>query len=77
MRCVVYKSQLKPDTYLFVRADGDFEPVPAPLRETLGGLAKVMDLELTAERKLARVDAVEVMSALQSRGYYLQMPPAD
>jgi len=77
MHSVVYKSPLKPDTYVFLREEGVFDALPAPLRETLGRLVKVMDLELTAERKLARVDVAEVMSALQTRGYFLQMPPTD
>ena len=77
MHCVVYKSQLKPDTYIFLRSEGAADAIPAALSETLGRLIKVMDLQLTAERKLARADATEVMSALESRGYFLQMPPTD
>jgi len=77
MQCVVYKSLLKPDTYVFLRSEDAFELIPPPLRETLGRLAKIMDLQLTADRKLARADATEVMSALETRGYFLQMPPTD
>jgi len=77
MHCVVYKSLLKPDTYLFLRDDDAIDSMPAGLRETLGRLAKVMDLELTPQRKLARADTTDVMAALQAQGYYLQMPPVD
>lgn len=77
MQCVVYKSLLKPDTYVFLRSEDAFELIPAPLRETLGQLVRVMDLQLSADRKLARVDAADVMSALETRGYFLQMPPTD
>ena len=77
MQCVIYKSLLKPDTYVFLREEDAFEPIPTPLREALGRLIKIMDLQLTSDRKLARVDAAEVMSALETRGYFLQMPPTD
>lgn len=77
MQCVIYKSLLKPDTYVFLCEEDAFEPIPAPLREALGRLIKIMDLQLTSDRKLARVDAAEVMSALETRGYFLQMPPTD
>lgn len=77
MQCVVYKSLLKPDTYVFLHSEDAFELIPAPLRETLGQLVRVMDLQLSADRKLARVDAADVMSALETRGYFLQMPPTD
>ena len=77
MQCVIYKSLLKPDTYVFLREEDAFEPIPAPLREALGRLIKIMELQLTLDRKLARVDVAEVMSALKTRGYFLQMPPTD
>lgn len=77
MHCVVYKSNLKVDTYIYVTSEDALEQIPSPLREALGRLSKVMDLQLNAERKLARVDVIEVIRALQSRGYFLQMPPVD
>ncbi len=77
MHCVVYKSLLKPETYVFLHTEDAFESIPLPLRETLGRLIKIMNLHLMPERKLARVDAVEVMSALETRGYFIQMPPTD
>ena len=35
----------------------------------------VMELELDPERKLARADAKQVISDLESQGFHLQMPP--
>jgi uncharacterized protein YcgL (UPF0745 family) len=34
-----------------------------------------MVLLLTPERKLARVDAAEVLGKIQEQGFFLQMPP--
>ncbi|QKT04556.1 YcgL domain-containing protein [Ectothiorhodospiraceae bacterium 2226] len=75
MDCVVYKSVRREEYYLFVPADEGLERVPAPLKEHLGELARVMDLSLTPERRLARQDAGRVMAALAQDGYYLQTPP--
>jgi len=36
-----------------------------------------MDLELTPERKLARVSAVDVLNGVIQNGFYLQMPPLE
>ena len=40
-----------------------------------GQLVKVMELDLTPDRKLARVNVNDVMDALENKGYFLQMPP--
>ena len=74
MFCAIYKSLKKFDTYLYVAAKDDFSRVPESLLQRLGQPVHVMDLELTAERKLAQEDVVEVMRNLQARGWHLQMP---
>lgn len=53
------------------------EALPADLMKLTGSLLKVMELELTPERKLARVDVNDVMASLEEKGYYLQYPPND
>ena len=40
-------------------------------------LELVMQLDLHAERKLARADVEQVMRELKDRGFYLQMPPTE
>jgi len=34
-----------------------------------------MDIELTPDRKLARVKVGDVLAALEEKGFYIQMPP--
>jgi len=67
--------------YLYVPFVGDDEEtlkdLPAALLNLTGQLSRVMELELTPQRKLARADVLDVMAALQSNGYYLQMSPND
>ena len=57
MRCFVYKSLKKADTYVYLARRDDAAALPAALRATLGELDFVLEIELTAERKLAREDA--------------------
>jgi uncharacterized protein YcgL (UPF0745 family) len=75
MQCVVYKSFKQFDYFLFVKKEDEFTRVPDSLRQMLGVLEKVMDLELDESRKLAQADVVVVMQQIEERGYYLQMPP--
>ncbi len=75
MRCTIYKSAKKDDTYLYIEKEGDFSGVPDSLLQLLGGLERVMELDLAPPRKLARADAEQVRAQLREQGYYLQMPP--
>ncbi len=75
MRAYVYKSLRKADTYLYLAARDDFACVPEPVRTPLGALQLVLEVELTPERTLARVDPDVVRSNLASRGFHLQFPP--
>jgi hypothetical protein len=77
MECFVYKSRKKSELYLFVKKEGEFESVPAPLMQSFGTPEFVMRLELEADRKLARSDTQEVMRSLDEKGFFLQMPPQD
>lgn len=56
MQAYVYKSQRKPDTYLYLAARDDFGCLPQPLLASLQPLVFVLDVALTAERTLARAD---------------------
>ena len=76
MHAYVYKSLKKADTYVFLAARDDFARLPEPLRTQLGRLEFVLELQLTAERKLAREDPAVVRENLALRGFHLQFPPA-
>lgn len=76
-RCWVYKGARRGETYLYLAKEDGFDAAPRALIEQMGALELVMELELYPGRKLARANAGEVMRSLQSRGYYLQLPPAD
>ena len=67
--------------YLYVPYQADEQALlnnlPEGLQKLTGRLQKVMELELSADRPLARARVTEVMGALAEKGFYLQMPPQD
>jgi uncharacterized protein YcgL (UPF0745 family) len=76
MHAFVYKSQRKADTYVYLRERDGFGLIPEPLRNSLGALAFVLELEFTPERRLAREDITVVRSNLLALGFHLQFPPS-
>jgi uncharacterized protein YcgL (UPF0745 family) len=75
MHAFVYKSPRKADTYVYLAARDDFECLPGPIRQQLGTLQFVLEVELTPERRLARADAAVVRANLAAQGFHLQFPP--
>lgn len=75
MQCTVYKSLQQFDYFLYVLTVDDLSRLPDALRQMLGKLEKVIELELHARRILAQADVREVMRQIEMQGYYLQMPP--
>lgn len=75
MMCSVYKSAKKPDTYLYVPYESDFNDLPEGLTSVWGEPELVMHIDLDKRDKLALVDITELREKLAEDGYYLQMPP--
>lgn len=73
--CTIYRSAKKAETYLYLADELDFTDLPVALQESFGTPALVMNLKLSADRKLARVDVDKVLESLVEKGYYLQLPP--
>ena len=75
MVCQIFSVSKKQEMYLYVDKSLGLTRVPQALLAQLGELSPVMTLHLNAERKLARVNATEVLSNIQQHGFFLQMPP--
>ncbi len=75
MLCFIYKSLKKDYLYLYITKKDDFSQVPEALFNSMGKIEFVMELELSAERKLAREDAVKVIAGLKEKGFFVQLPP--
>lgn len=71
----IFKSPRRDECYLYVDRSKKLSQVPESLLETFGKPVHVTDMLLTPERKLARADASKILSELDDKGFYLQMPP--
>lgn len=76
MHAYVYKSQRKPDTYVYLAAREDFSCLPEALLSQLGALRFVLEVALTPGRTLATQDPAVVRENLAARGFHLQVPPS-
>ncbi|MCA4780353.1 YcgL domain-containing protein [Acinetobacter towneri] len=85
MHCTIYKSSKKDEMYLYIarpeqtedqaEAFNPLEVLPEPMRVAFGRATFVMDLQLSESRKLARVNVLHVMDSIQTRGFFIQVPP--
>lgn len=75
MKCFVYKSIKKVDSYIYINQKDNFENVPEQLLLLFGEPEFALEFELTQDRKLALADATQVIQSINEQGYYLQMPP--
>lgn len=84
MHCDIYKSSKKDEMYLYVaRPDHPNEEQNADplgvlsdaLRAAFGRATFVMHLELSESKALARVNVLHVLDSLQSKGFFIQLPP--
>lgn len=73
--CQIYRSPKEEGMYLYVKKEEGVSKVPEELLKLFGTPQPAMVLLLTPEKKLARVSVEKVADALESQGYYLQLPP--
>jgi hypothetical protein len=70
----VYRSKRKEGMYLYIEKSAGVENLPAALLKQFGTPEHAMVLVLTPEKKLANADIRKVIKAVQTEGFYLQMP---
>lgn len=75
MLCVIYKSPKKAQTYLFIKQRDNFSEVPEALMAMFGTPTLVTIINLDNKDKLAMSDINKVRENLDSKGFYLQLPP--
>lgn len=73
--CAIYKTKKRDGLYLYVKEQDDFSDVPAEVMRQFPVPEHVFDLELSAERPLARENVIVVIKNLATQGFHLQMPP--
>ena len=72
--CDVYRSGRKEELFLYVMHSEGLQRVPSALLDRFGPPEKVLTLLLEPGRQLARVPANQVMEAIDTQGFYLQLP---
>lgn len=61
--------------YIYTEKADALNKVPEKLLEMFGTPVHVMDMPITVDKKLARIDTTKLFDSLNDQGYYLQMPP--
>lgn len=75
MQCFVYRSKKQDEMYLYLLEENKFELVPESLLQRFGSPEPALTFDLSARKKMARVDIEKLRQALAAQGYFLQMPP--
>ena len=73
MQCFIYRCNLKPDMYIYLAEEDNFENVPKEIYNTLGIVEFSMELDMTPETKLAREDISTVLGNLKEYGFHIQL----
>jgi uncharacterized protein len=76
MQCVVYRSDRKSQTYLYLPATSSLASLPTSIHQALAPLVEIMRLELQKDSRLARQNVAVVLTNLQTNGFHIQFPPA-
>jgi len=74
MKCFIYSSSNKPDLYIYLAEEDNFENVPKVMYDSLGNIAFSMELDLSEKIKLARDDINVVKANLKEHGFHIQLP---
>ena len=74
MRCFVYRSTRKSDTYVYLADKDNTSCLPEGLQKLLGRTEYVLELDLCKTRTLANADVDQVLTNLNTQGYYVQLP---
>lgn len=73
--CTIYRGSRERELYIYVKREEGLSRLPEELRARLGTISEVMTIKLTPGRKLARAKAEDVLAAIASKGFYMQLPP--
>ena len=74
MKCFIYSSSNKPDLYIYLAEEDNFENVPKTMYDSLGNIAFSMELDLREKTRLARDDINVVKANLKEHGFHIQLP---
>ena len=73
MECFIYRCSLKPDMYIYLAEEDVFDNVPKEIFDSLGIVEFSMELEISADTRLAREDTATVLDNLKEHGFHIQL----
>ena len=74
MKCYIYRCSHKPDMYIYLAEEDNFEEVPKAIFNRLGIVEFAMELDITPETRLAREDTATVLKNLEENSFHIQLP---
>ncbi len=74
MKSFIYRCSNKPDMYIYLAEEDNFEKVPKNIYNSLGNISFSMELEITPALKLAKENTKTVLANLKENGFHLQLP---
>lgn len=77
MLCYVYKSSKKEGVYLYVETKNTIDELSEELKNLTGKLELALTFKLTEDRKIQKVQAIDVMTAIKEKGYFLRIDSKD
>ena len=77
LECHIYRSKQKTGLYVYLLEKDDFSVIPKSLITRVGKLEFNFSMQLTEAKKLARLDAKQVISQLKKDRFFIQLPPAN
>jgi uncharacterized protein YcgL (UPF0745 family) len=69
----IYRSNRKPDTYLYLAEKDDFSMVPESLMTVFGDPEFSFSFQLSAQKQLIKEDTSTVLENLKEQAYHLQL----
>ncbi|MBL1292550.1 MAG: YcgL domain-containing protein [Thiotrichales bacterium] len=72
--CNIYRCSLKEGMYLYLDHNSILDDLPDALKKKIGQPELSMTLAITANTKLANAKAEAILDAIETQGFYLQIP---
>ncbi len=72
--CEIYRCSYKDGMYLYIDQKDSLNDLPDALKKKIGQPELAMTLTITVKTKLANANAEAILAALNSQGFYLQIP---
>lgn len=73
MDCFTYRSSKRDGVYLYLADPAFFDKLPEDLKQLMGKSIFMLKFDLYPNRKIARVNAEDVIKALNEQGYFLRI----